>query len=346
MISFKNVSKTFYTKKGEIKALDDISLEIKPGEIFGIIGYSGAGKSTLVRCINLLEKPTGGTVTVADKELAKLTTAELRKSRKKIGMIFQHFNLMPSRTATGNVMLPLRGERLTGADKIKKIEALLDLVGLLDRKDAYPSALSGGQKQRVAIARALANDPDILLCDEATSSLDPHTTKSILRLLKEVNIKLGITIVIITHEMAVIKEICDRVAVMEQGQIKEMGDVLEVFANPQSNIAKEFISSATTIDKIYELIRNDADLVRLKPDEKLLKLTYSSSNTREPLIYEMSRQFELKTNIFFANVEIIKDQAVGTLAVIVQGEEKNIESGIKFLRNEIKVEIIETRRQA
>jgi len=220
------------------------------------------------------------------------------------------------------------------------------LVGLLDRKDAYPSALSGGQKQRVAIARALANDPDILLCDEATSSLDPHTTKSILRLLKEVNIKLGITIVIITHEMAVIKEICDRVAVMEQGQIKEMGDVLEVFANPQSNIAKEFISSATTIDKIYELIRNDADLVRLKPDEKLLKLTYSSSNTREPLIYEMSRQFELKTNIFFANVEIIKDQAVGTLAVIVQGEEKNIESGIKFLRNEIKVEIIETRRQA
>ena len=234
MIYLKNICKTFIDdNKKEVHAVNDVSLTINDGDIFGIIGFSGAGKSTLVRCINLLERPTSGTVEVDGKDLTKLSEKELRESRKKIGMIFQHFNLFPSRTIFGNVAFPLQGSGLSKEEIAAKVRNLLELVGISEKENAYPSQLSGGQKQRVAIARALANDPDILLCDEATSALDPQTTKAILDLLKDLNKKLGITIVVITHEMAVVKEICNKVAVMEKGRVVEEGDVFSIFANPQ-----------------------------------------------------------------------------------------------------------------
>ena len=341
MITLQNVSKTFHTKHGDIKALQDVDLTIDEGEIFGIIGYSGAGKSTLIRCINLLESPTTGNIIVDKQNLVKLSTKDLRENRKKMGMIFQHFHLLPSRTVAQNVLFPLKDTNLSKEEKNKKVNDLLELVGLLDRKDAYPSALSGGQKQRVAIARALANDPKILLCDEATSALDPQTTKSILRLLKEVNRKLNITIVLITHEMAVIKEICDRVAVMEDGWIKELGDVISIFSNPQSSIAKEFVSSTSSLHKVYELVDSNSPIVALQDNEKLLKLTYTTSNTKEPLVYELSNLYNIKTNIIFGNIEIIKDQPIGNLVVIVQGDTINIEKAIKYMKNEdILVEVI------
>ena len=238
MIELKNISKDFGSGEKAVHAVRDVSLSIGSGEIFGIIGFSGAGKSTLVRCINLLERPSSGSVFVAGQDLTALSAKDLRAARKKIGMIFQHFNLMPSRTVAGNVAYPLKGSGLSKEDIQKKVATLLELVGIGDKADAYPSQLSGGQKQRVAIARALANDPQVLLCDEATSALDPQTTKAILHLLKHLNETLGITIVLITHEMAVVKEICDRVAVMEYGRVVEQGEVFTVFAEPKQAITK------------------------------------------------------------------------------------------------------------
>ena len=246
MITFENITKT-YGGKTHVQALKGISLTINDGEIFGIIGKSGAGKSTLVRCINMLEKPTSGKVIIDDKELTSMSDSQLRAERKNIGMIFQHFNLLSSRTVFDNIAFPLE---LIGASKeviASKVESLLELVGLTDRQYNYPSQLSGGQKQRVGIARALASDPKILLCDEATSALDPQTTQSILELLKDINKRLGITIVIITHEMAVIKAICDRVAVIEGGVIKEQGRVIDIFASPTSETMKEFVKSVVNM---------------------------------------------------------------------------------------------------
>jgi len=341
MIQLKNVSKTFYTSYGEIKALQSTNLTIDRAEIFGIIGYSGAGKSTLIRCINLLEIPSSGTITVDGQELTSLSTKQLRETRKKMGMIFQHFHLLPSRTVAENVAFPLRDTKMSKKEKTKKVDDLLELVGLSDKKSAYPSALSGGQKQRVAIARALANDPKVLLCDEATSALDPQTTKSILRLLKEVNQKLNITIVLITHEMTVIKEICDRVAVMEDGIIKEIGDVISIFAKPKSEITKEFVSSTSTLHKVYELVENNSPVVALEKNAKLIKLTYTTNNTKEPIIYELSHLFSIKTNIIFGNIEIIKNQPIGNMVVIVQGEDLNIKKAIEYMDNQdILVEVI------
>ena len=236
MIELKNVTKNFSAGNNTVHAVKDVSLVIDKGEIFGIIGFSGAGKSTLVRCINLLERPDTGNVIVDGNDLTALKARDLRMARKKIGMIFQHFNLMPSRTVAGNVEYSLFGGRLSKEAKRKKVRELLSLVDIADKENAYPSQLSGGQKQRVAIARALANDPKVLLCDEATSALDPQTTASILELLQDLNKKLGITIVVITHEMAVVKQICDRVAVMENGNVVEEGDVFSIFANPKHQI--------------------------------------------------------------------------------------------------------------
>ncbi|MDD5937654.1 MAG: ATP-binding cassette domain-containing protein, partial [Clostridiales bacterium] len=247
MIQLDHVSKTFGDSSREVHAVRDVSLDIADGEIFGIIGYSGAGKSTLVRCINLLERPTAGSVTVDGKVLTRIVDGketvrmperELRQERKKIGMIFQLFNLMPSRTVAQNIAFPLKGTSLTKEETAAKVTELLTLVGLPDKADAYPSQLSGGQKQRVAIARALASDPKVLLCDEATSALDPQTTRSILRLIQDINRKTGITVVIITHEMAVVKDICHRVAVMDAGQVVEMGDVYSIFSNPQQPVTR------------------------------------------------------------------------------------------------------------
>ena len=288
MIELTHISKDFASGGRTVHAVQDVSLSIGKGEIFGIIGFSGAGKSTLVRCINLLERPTSGSVTVDGKEMTALSARELRQARKKIGMIFQHFNLMPSRTVFGNVAYPLRGSGLSREQIADKVHRLLELVGIGDKAEAYPKQLSGGQKQRVAIARALANDPNVLLCDEATSALDPQTTKAILRLLKNLNEKLGITVVIITHEMAVVKEICDRVAVMEHGRVVEQGEVFNVFADPRQEITRSFIHTTSNLRKIEELIEEDSPVVQLKPGELIVRLSYIQRNVSEPLIPTVS----------------------------------------------------------
>ena len=341
MIALQDVSKTFRTQYGEVRAVRDIHVEIEKGEIFGVIGHSGAGKSTLIRCINLLEKPTTGSVIVDGEDLTKLSHRALCDKRKKIGMIFQHFYLMPSRTVLQNVLFPLRDTKMPKAEKRKKAEELLGLVGLTHRIHAYPSALSGGEKQRVGIARALANDPSVLLCDEATSALDPQTTKSILKLLKEVNAKLGLTIVLITHEMAVIKEICDRVAVMEDGEIKEMNDVFSVFSAPQSEVAKEFVASTNSLHKVYELIENHSPLVQLTADETLLKLTYTSGNAQDTLLQDAAERFGVKTNIFFGNVDLIQDRPIGNLVIIIKGAPESVTGAVEYLQeNGVTVEVI------
>ena len=341
MIALQGVSKTFSTQYGAVKAVRDIDMDIGTGEIFGVIGHSGAGKSTLIRCINLLERPTSGKVIVDGEDLTKLSTKQLNARRKKIGMIFQHFNLMPSRTVLQNVTFPLKDTKLTKSEKQDKAQGLLELVGLAHRIHAYPSALSGGEKQRVAIARALANDPNVLLCDEATSALDPQTTKSILNLLKEVKEKLNITIVLITHEMAVIKEICDRVAIMEDGLVAEMGDVFDVFSAPQSEIAKEFVASTNNLHKVYELVEADSPLVRTKPDELLLKLTYAANNTQDMILYTAAQQFGVKTNICFGNIELIQDRPLGNLIIIMKGAEADMKAAIGYMQEQkVKVEVI------
>ena len=257
MIRFENVSKTFVSGGRTIAAVKNVNLEIEKGKVYGIIGFSGAGKSTLVRCINLLERPTEGRVYVDNVELTGLSEAELRAQRKNIGMIFQQFNLFKSRTVYENVAFPLRKSKLTKVEKEQKIHQLLERVGLTEYKKAYPSQLSGGQKQRVAIARALANDPKVLLSDESTSALDPQTTKSILRLLKKVNEEMGITIVIITHEMQVVKDICDEVAVMEDGRVVEQGSVFEIFASPKQSITKNFVDSTTIFPESMNWLRKN-----------------------------------------------------------------------------------------
>lgn len=341
MIKLQNVSKTFGTSSGDVHAVQNVNINIQSGEIFGIIGFSGAGKSTLVRCINLLERPTSGSVIVADQDLMKLSEKELRNVRKKIGMIFQHFNLMRSRTVYQNVAFPLKGSALSKEEQHKKIMDLLDLVDLADKKDAYPSQLSGGQKQRVAIARALANDPKVLLCDEATSALDPQTTKSILKLLRRVNEKLGLTIVLITHEMAVVKEICDRVAVMEKGFVVEEGSIVSIFSKPQAQVTKDFIATTGNISRVYEMIKDNSALTQVKEGQRLVKLNYDAVNTSKALISEISRQFYVDTNIIFGNVEIIKDTPLGDLVVILSGEKENIDHAISYLEeHKVKVEVM------
>jgi len=302
LIELTHISKDFGKDRQQVNAVRDVSLSIDRGEIFGIIGFSGAGKSTLVRCINLLERPTAGTVTVDGKEVTALTAHELRQTRKKIGMIFQHFNLMPSRTVEGNIAYPLRGSGLGRKETADKVRSLLELVGIGDKAEAYPGQLSGGQKQRVAIARALANDPKVLLCDEATSALDPQTTKSILSLLKRLNETLGLTIVIITHEMAVVKEICHRVAVMEHGRVVEQGDVFNVFADPKQEITKSFVHTTSNLQKIEDLVAENSPVVKLQPGEMIVRLSYLQRNVSEPLISTASQKFGVSVNIIFADI--------------------------------------------
>ena len=345
MIELKNVTKNFSAGTNTVHAVKDVSLVIEKGEIFGIIGFSGAGKSTLVRCINLLERPNSGKVFVDDKELTALSARDLRKARKKIGMIFQHFNLMPSRTVADNVEYSLFGSGLTKAQKKAKVRELLALVDIADKENSYPSQLSGGQKQRVAIARALANDPKVLLCDEATSALDPQTTASILELLQSLNKKLGITIVVITHEMAVVKQICDRVAVMENGNVVEEGDVFSIFANPKHQITKDFIKTTSNLQKIEGLIASGSDVVKLSPGEVILRLSYKKANTSEALISEVSRKFNINLNIIYADVEIVKGAPIGGTVAIVSGQKADIDAAIKHLHDkEVGVEVIKDER--
>ncbi len=291
LIQLQDIRKTFATKDSQLEALRGVSLHIKNGEIFGIIGYSGAGKSTLIRCINLLERPTSGTVTVNGKELTALSPKELRKSREKIGMIFQSFNLMKSRDVFQNIAYPLKKKGLTKQQIAAKVLSLLDLVGISEKVHAYPSQLSGGQKQRVAIARALANDPEVILCDEATSALDPQTTQSILKLLKDINQKLKLTVVIITHEMQVIKEICNRVAVMENGVIVEEGELLQIFSNPKAQVTKDFIATVFQLNRAYELLESEEFMQSVSDDETIARISFVGEKTSQAFISEISRLF-------------------------------------------------------
>ena len=345
MIRLENVSKTFTDSNKEVHAVNNVSLTTNDGDIFGIIGFSGAGKSTLVRCINLLEKPTDGKVFVDDAEITALSGKELRKARKKIGMIFQHFNLMPSRTIFGNVAYPLRGSGLSKEEIKEKVHHLLELVGISEKENAFPSQLSGGQKQRVAIARALANDPGILLCDEATSALDPQTTKSILKLLQQLNQTLGITVVVITHEMAVVKEICNRVAVMDHGDVVEEGEVFHVFASPKEPLTRSFIKTTSNLQKIEELIEADSPVVATKKGELIVRLSYVEKNTSEPLISTVTQKFGIILNIVFADVEIVQNAPIGGTVAIVSGEGSRIDEALQYLRDKnVGVEVIKDDR--
>ena len=341
MIRLEHVSKRFEAGKQAVDAVKDVSLHIEKGAVAGIIGFSGAGKSTLARCINLLERPTEGKVIVGGAELTALNEKQLREKRKKIGMIFQHFNLFASRTVYGNVAYPLRGSGRSRKEIDRKVRSLLDLVGLKDKADAYPSQLSGGQKQRVAIARALANDPEVLLSDEATSALDPETTRSILRLLKEVNRTLGITIVVITHEMQVVKEICHQVYVMEDGRVVEQGDVFQIFASPQQAITRRFVDSASNLSHIQELLDDPARPIKLNPGDYLLRLNYLKRSTSEALISTLSRHFELDINILFGNIEPIDGNPLGGLVVIAGGGHDKVTAATGYLsQRNVLVEVI------
>lgn len=335
MITLTHLQKVF--AEGSVKALDDVSLQIESGDLFGIIGYSGAGKSTLLRSMNGLEKPTSGQVEVMGKRLNELSEKELMDVRKEIGMIFQHFNLMKSKSVFQNVIFPLKHTKLTAAEKEKRAMELLKLVGLEDKMAAYPSQLSGGQKQRVAIARALATNPKILLCDEATSALDPQTTQSILALLKEINQKLGITIVLITHQMEVIKEICTKVAVMEKGRVLETGSLVEVFGSPQSHITKAFVNKSFHYERFSEPEGGKI--------AKLLHLKYLGEASGKPLISNLSRLFNVEANITVGNIEKLQSTWIGNLVIDLQGSAEAVNQATQYIQEQnVEMEVIEDER--
>ena len=336
MIKLDHITQTYKTPDGrEFKALDDVSIEIRPGEIFGIIGRSGAGKSTLVRCINLLNRPSEGTVTVDGKNLTELSEDELRESRRSIGMIFQHFNLLSSRTVYDNVALPLE---LVGTPKDvirEKVEPLLKLVGLTEHAHKYPSQLSGGQKQRVGIARALTNDPKVLLSDEATSALDPETTVATLALLKRINKELGLTIVMITHEMQVVKQICERVVVMNYGKIVEQGKVVDIFMSPQHETTKALIGNVMARDMPASILDRFRKARENHPNSDavyLLRLAFSGNEVTRPVISECSRRFNLDFNILRGTVDDVQGQTLGSLTVLIEAESSVFIEAVNFLR--------------
>ena len=329
IITLDKIDVTFQQKKRQIQAVKDVSIHINQGDIYGIVGYSGAGKSTLVRVINLLQVPTGGTITVDDDIIFKdkkvqLSATQLRQKRQDIGMIFQHFNLMSQLTAEENVAFALKHSGLSKEEKKEKVKNLLELVGLADRAENYPSQLSGGQKQRVAIARALANDPKILISDEATSALDPKTTKQILSLLQDLNQKLGLTIVLITHEMQIIKDIANRVAVMQDGQLIEEGSVLDIFSHPNQDLTKDFITTATGINEAMVKIEKQGIVRNLAPNSLLVQLEYAGAATDEPILNEIYKKYQVTANILYGNIEILDHTPVGALAVVLSGEAESL----------------------
>ncbi len=331
MIKFENLSKTFQSRDKDCEALKEINLEIKAGDIYGIIGYSGAGKSTLVRMINALEKPTSGKVFVDDKDLGSLGNKELRLLRKKIGMIFQQFNLLESKTVFDNVAIPLKLNGVPKKEIETRVEELLEFVELLDKKNAYPGQLSGGQKQRIGIARALATNPSILLCDEATSALDPKTTDSILELLKKINETLHITIVIITHEMHVIQKICNRVAVMDYGEVVETGEVIKVFADPKTEIAKHFVKNLihdTIPEPLIESIRSE------KRNGRILRIKLENDDKTEPLLWAINKKFDVETNILYSTINVIQGKVIGIMLVHFIGLDEEIEKAEKYILSE------------
>lgn len=341
-IAIEGLRKTYRSDDGERTALSDIDLTIEQGDIFGIIGLSGAGKSTLVRCINGLERHDAGSLTVLGAEVEELGRKDLRALRRRVGMIFQSFNLMPSRTVAGNVELALLDEGLDKPARAKRVTELLELVGLKDKATAYPGELSGGQKQRVAIARALANNPSILLSDEATSALDPNTTKSILALLRDLRDSLGLTIVIITHQMDVIKQICTKVAVLDHGTIVEQGRVFDLFVNPQAPLTRSFVATTSNLDKIGDLIAQGSPLVSLNPGDVLLRMRYVSKEVSEALVSTISRRFDIDVNIVFGDIDVIDDSPLGGLVVILKGASDRIDAAIDFLKaRNIGIEVLQ-----
>ncbi|MHC5252640.1 methionine ABC transporter ATP-binding protein [Listeria kieliensis] len=339
MITLQNVVKDYVARKNRVRAVDDVSLEIADGEIFGVVGYSGAGKSSLIRLFNGLELPTAGDVTVDNKKISQIKGRELRKARQKIGMIFQHFNLLWSRTVFENIAFPLEIAGVKRAERKERVQELVQLVGLSGKENAYPSELSGGQKQRVGIARALANDPDVLLCDEATSALDPQTTDEVLDLLLDINKRLNLTIIVITHEMHVIRKICNRVAVMEAGKVVELGDVLEVFKHPKQNVTKRFIEQVTESDETEELIHL---LLTNYSEGKLVKLLFMSENATQPVISQVAQKYEVDLNVLHGSLTQTQNGAYGTLYVQIQGTDEEIEKTIESLRAaKVETEVIE-----
>lgn len=341
MIELKEIRKIYKTKQADVTALDDVNIAIQDGEVYGIVGYSGAGKSTLLRLLNGLEKPTSGEVSLAGKALNTLKNSTLRKERQKIGMIFQHFNLLWSRTVLENILFPLEIARVSKVKRKQRALELIRLVGLEGREQAYPSELSGGQKQRVGIARALANDPTVLLCDEATSALDPKTTEDVLELLLDINKKLNLTIVLITHEMQVIRRICDRVAVMSDGKVVEEGQVKEVFKNPRETITKQFIRQDTNIDS-EDTITILHELARKYPEGKVARLVFLEDQVRSPFISRISREYDVDINIIQGSVQESQDTSLGSLYVQITGSTESIEQALhKIKAYHIEIEVID-----
>lgn len=337
MIKLENVSKTFEYNGKKVEAVKDVSLQINKGDIFGIIGFSGAGKSTLVRLVNLLESPTSGKIIVNNYDLNSITSKELRQLRRKIGMIFQSFNLFNSRTVFGNVAYPLKLENRSKEEINQRVSELLRFVGLEDKSDKYPEQLSGGQKQRVGIARALATSPEILLCDEATSALDPETTSEILSLLKRVNEEYNITILLITHEMNVIRSICNRVAVMESGRVIEEGDVYKIFSDPQENTTKNFISTVLN-DRLSPRL---LEKLKRKHPNKLYRIIFSGEATSEPILSEITSKHNVKFNIIYGSIHELQNQLFGNLIVEFIGDEIVVGEVLSELNSVLEVKEVE-----
>lgn len=331
MIEFQHIRKEFQQKKKVITAIDDVSLKIEKGDIFGVIGYSGAGKSTLLRMVNGLEEPTSGKVLIKGKNLKEMTKEELINTRKKISMIFQHFNLLESKTVFENVALPLILNKVNKEEIKEKVEQLLDYVGLSDKQKSYPHQLSGGQKQRVGIARALVTNPEILLCDEATSALDPKTTVSILELLKRINQEFNITILMITHEMEVIRALCNKVAVMEKGKIIETGEVIDVFGNPQQKTTKEFVKTVIPDEIPQSVIEELKNTTR---HYKIFKLKFLGSNATQPLLHRISTQFQVESSVVFANVTELQGTTLGIFTTVFYGEESELWKVQQFIEQQ------------
>ena len=341
MIRLSNIKKTFQGPNGSVEAIKGVDIHVEPGEIFGIVGLSGAGKSTLVRCINMLEKPTSGQVIVDGKDLTAMSESELREVRKSIAMIFQHFNLLSSATVYDNVAFPLRLSN-TPEDKIReKVLPLLELVGLADKSENYPAQLSGGQKQRVGIARALANDPKVLLCDEATSALDPQTTKAILSLIKDINKKMGLTVVVITHEMAVITDICDRVAVLSNGVVAECGQVLDVFTNPQQEITKQFTGVILSRELPGDFKDREISQDAVSGAQLLIWLTFIGNSADEPVLSTMIRKFDADVSILYRMVGEIQSTPFGRMLIGITGDDSIVKSLLEYLKGrDLMVEVV------
>lgn len=323
MIELKQVTKVFESKKSSVIGVDHVDLTINSGEIYGIVGYSGAGKSTLLRCINLLERPTSGSVVIDGVDLLTLSNPDLRKMRQSVGMIFQGFHLFSTKTVAENVDFSLKVAGVASEKRKDRVQELLDLVGLSDKEKVYPAQLSGGQKQRVSIARALANNPKVLLSDEATSALDPKTTTAILQLLKKINEQLGITIVLITHEMEVVKEICHRCAVMQDGKIVEEGKTYDIFAYPKSDLTKQFISTVLQFNVPKKMLEASTGTI--------IKLQFHGEVASESVVSDMLKGHDVTANFLHGKIEYINEEPLGIFIMEVKGEEKQIEKALNYL---------------